>query len=75
MFLRSNNLQLSKNYQLHPINQEAYKFYLGVRGLFSVQRTTFEQLHFLQVLKDIFKHFGTLIMVVRKKIIYKRTES
>ena len=34
MFLRSNNLQLSKNHQLHPINQAAYKFYVGVRGLF-----------------------------------------
>ncbi|KAL4611509.1 hypothetical protein ACB092_08G128900 [Castanea dentata] len=29
-FLRSNNLQLSKNHQLHPINQAAYKFYVGV---------------------------------------------
>nr|POE97921.1 hypothetical protein CFP56_27306 [Quercus suber] len=30
MFIRSNNLQLSKNHQLHPINQAAYKFYVGV---------------------------------------------
>ena len=64
MFLRSNSLQRSKNHQLHPINQAAYKFYLDVQGLFSVQRTTFEQPHFLQVLKDIFKHFGTLFMVL-----------
>ena len=64
MFLRLNNLQLSKNRQLHPINQAAYKFYLGVRGLFCVQRTTKEQLHFLQVLKDFFKHFEILIIVL-----------
>ena len=48
----------------HPINQVADKFYLGVRGLFCVQRTTEEQPHFLQVLKDIFKHFGTLIIAL-----------
>ena len=64
MFLRSNNLQLSKNHQPHPINQAAYKFYLGIRGLFCVQRTTKEQPHFLQMLKDICKHFGTLILVL-----------
>ena len=64
MFLRLNNLQLSKNCQLHPINQATYKFYLGVRGLFCVQRTMEEQPHFLQVLKDIFKHFGTLIIIL-----------
>ena len=31
---------------------------------FCVQRTTFKQLHFLEVLKDLFKYFGTLIMVI-----------
>ena len=31
---------------------------------FCVQRTTFNQLHFLEVLKDLFKYFGTLIMVI-----------
>ena len=31
---------------------------------FCVQRTTFEQLHILEVLKDIFKQFGTLIVVL-----------
>ncbi|XP_050281781.1 2-phytyl-1,4-beta-naphthoquinone methyltransferase, chloroplastic-like isoform X3 [Quercus robur] len=30
-FIGSNNLQLSKNHQLHPIHQAAYKFYVGVR--------------------------------------------
>ena len=64
MFLQSNNLHLSKNNQLHPITKEAYKFYLGVQGLFCVQRTSLLQPHFLQVLGDIFKHFGTLIMVL-----------
>ena len=64
MFLRLNNLQLSKNRQPRPINQVAYKFYLGVGELFCVQRTTEEQPHFLQVLKDIFKHFRTLIIVL-----------
>ena len=64
MFLRLNNLQLSKNRQPHPINQAAYKFYLGVQGIFCVQKTTEEQLHILQPLKDIFKHFGTLIIVL-----------
>ena len=64
MFLLSNNLQLSKNHQPHPINQAAYKFYLGVRELFCVQRTIEEQPHFFKVLKDIFKHFGTLIIVL-----------
>ena len=29
-----------------------------------VQRTTFKQLHFLEVLKDLFKYFGTLIIVI-----------
>ena len=38
----------SKNCQPHPINQAAYKFYIGVRGLFCVQRTMEEQPHFLQ---------------------------
>ena len=33
-FLRSNNLQLSKNHQLHHINQASYKFYVGVWELF-----------------------------------------
>ena len=32
--------------------------------IFCVQRTTEEQPHFLQVLKDIFKHFRTLIIVL-----------
>ena len=64
MFLRPNNLQLSKNHQLHPINQAAYKFYVGVRGHFCIQRTTFEQPHFLEMLKDLFKYFGTLIVVL-----------
>ena len=31
---------------------------------FSVQRTTFKQTHFLEVLKDLFKYFGTSIMVI-----------
>ena len=31
---------------------------------FCVQRTTFEQPHFLEVLKDLFKYFGTLIVVL-----------
>ena len=31
---------------------------------FCVQRTTFNQLHFLEVLKDLFKYFGTLIIVI-----------
>ena len=31
---------------------------------FCVQRTTFEQAHFLEVLKDLFKYFGTLMMVI-----------
>ena len=31
---------------------------------FCVQRTTFEQPHFLAVLKDLFKYFGTLIVVL-----------
>ena len=31
---------------------------------FCVQRTTFEQAHFLEVLKDLFKYFGNLIMVI-----------
>ena len=64
MFFRSNNLHLSKNHQLHPITKEAYRFYLGVRGLFCVQRTSLLQPHFLQVLVDICKHFGTLIIVL-----------
>ena len=29
-----------------------------------VQRTTFEQQHFLEMLKDLFKYFGTLIVVL-----------
>ena len=29
-FLQSYNPQLSKNHQLHPINQVAYKFYVDV---------------------------------------------
>ena len=47
MFLWLNNLQLSKNRQPHPVNQVAYKFYLGVQELFCVQRTTEEQPLFL----------------------------
>ena len=31
---------------------------------FCVQRTTFEQAHFLEVLKDLFKYFRTLIVVL-----------
>ena len=31
---------------------------------FCVQRTTFEQPHFLEMLKDLFKYFGTLIVVL-----------
>ena len=31
---------------------------------FCVQRTTFEQLHFLEALKYLFKYFGTLIVVL-----------
>ena len=31
---------------------------------FCIQRTTFKQPHFLEVLKDLFKYFGTLIMVI-----------
>ena len=31
---------------------------------FFVQRTTFEQQHFLEMLKDLFKYFGTLIVVL-----------
>ena len=37
-----------------------YNFFMA----FCVQRTTFKQPHFLKVLKDLFKYFGTLIMVI-----------
>ena len=32
--------------------------------VFCVQRTIFKQSQFLEVLKDLFKYFGTLIIVI-----------